>query len=464
MKILIATDTYYLGAGNVPHFTQRRLAMMLVEQGHQVFVMAPSPNTKKIILEHDGVTVYGLSSFSLPAYPNLRISPLFFSKTYIKKCLEEINPDIIHVQDHFMIGRGVLKIAKELDIPVVGTNHFMPENFTHYFYLPKFIEAKFKKIIWQGVLKVYNQVETMISPTKTAGSLLEKSGFKNMIIPVSNGIDLKRFNLNNNGDYLKEKYKIPANRLSVLYVGRLDKEKRIDMIIAAMPEIIKKVDAHLVLGGVGKLRYSLEEQVKNLGLQDRVTFVGFVPDEDLPNLYRLANLFAIAGIAELQSVVTMEAMASGLPILGVNAVALPELIHDGENGYLFSENNIQELAERAIMILLNKELQAQMSAKSLEIIQRHDVNLVMAKHESIYQTTIVQHQSYCRQNVFLKKYFWTLKRLAVLAIFIFFGLSSSFTAVVFAKDYKKIDNLRISSKHFASNIYTKILKDDDDSK
>ena len=113
-----------------------------------------------------------------------------------------------------------------------------------------------------------------------------------------------------------------------------------------------------------------------------------MPDEDLPNLYKIADCFIIAGTAELQSLVTMEAMASGLPVVGVNAMALPELIHDGENGYLFELDNIESLTQSLIKILSDEKLRKQMGDKSLEIIQAHDINNSMVTFESLYQSML----------------------------------------------------------------------------
>jgi len=90
----------------------------------------------------------------------------------------------------------------------------------------------------------------------------------------------------------------------------------------------------------------------------------------------------------LQSIVTMEAMASGLPVVAVNAMALPELVHDGENGYLFSDGDSQMLAEKVIVILSNHPMRAQMSKKSLEIIKDHDINKIIEKYESIYNEIV----------------------------------------------------------------------------
>ncbi|PJB03737.1 MAG: glucosyl transferase, partial [Hydrogenophilales bacterium CG_4_9_14_3_um_filter_59_35] len=88
-------------------------------------------------------------------------------------------------------------------------------------------------------------------------------------------MDLERFSSKKNGEYLKKRFNIPKERLILLYVGRLDKEKRIELIISALPQIVKHVEAHLVIAGMGKLKISLETLAQKVGVRDRVTFTGF---------------------------------------------------------------------------------------------------------------------------------------------------------------------------------------------
>jgi 1,2-diacylglycerol 3-alpha-glucosyltransferase len=203
------------------------------------------------------------------------------------------------------------------------------------------------------------------------------------VIPISCGIDLGRFHPGNDGHELKHRFKIPDRQI-LLAVGRLDEEKRIEVIIRAMPEIIARVDAHLVVAGKGKLFGGLKSLVRKLGLEDRVTFTGFIADDELPNLYDLADLFVMPGVAELQSIATMEAMASGLPVMAADAMALPELVHHGENGLLFPPDNSHALAEAAIQILTDESSKKRMAKRSLEIIQIHDINKVAETFEHLY--------------------------------------------------------------------------------
>ena len=382
MKILTATDTYYPDVNGGAYFTYR-LATLLAKRGHNVFVMCPSRSFKNTISNHEAVAVYGIRSIHLPVYQNFRVSPLFTSRT-IMRVIREISPDIVHIQNHFLIGKEAVNAARTLGIPVMGTNHFMPQNLTHYLHLPGIAERWLQRFAWRQFVRVFEQLDFATTPTQTAAALLVKAGLNKKVVPISCGIDLERFKPTNDGAYLRRRFAIPTDKAVLLYVGRLDKEKRIDMILRALSEISRVTSVHLVLAGIGKEKRNLEELAEKLGIQRVVTFTGFVPDEDLQNVYLIADLFVTAGIAELQSIVTMEAMASGLPVVAVNAMALPELVHDGENGYLFSDGNSQMFTEKVIAILSDQTMRAKMSKKSLEIIKNHDINKTMEKYEAIY--------------------------------------------------------------------------------
>lgn len=391
-KILIATDTYYPSVNGAAYFTYRLAEGLAVKEDHRIFVIAPSRTKENTVSVHNGVTVYGIRSIGVPVYQNFRISPLILTRNSIMKAVKEIAPDVIHIQNHFMIGRGVAEAAWKLDIPIVGTNHFMPENLVHYFHLPKFAERRLKKFGWQQFLKVFEYLDVVTTPTETAAQLLRNIGLRKRVVTVSCGIDLTRFNPTNDGSYLRRLYKIPDDRPVLLYVGRMDKEKRIETVLRALQRILRSMDVHLILAGIGKQRIKLEIEATGMGIRNAVTFTDFVPDDDLPNLYTIADVFVNAGIAELQSIVTMEAMASGLPVVAVNAMALPELVKDGKNGFLFPIDDDLTLADRIITIFNDPILKKRMSANSLQSIQKHNINNSIQIFESLYRQAITEHQ------------------------------------------------------------------------
>lgn len=386
MKILIATETYYPTVNGVAYFSHN-LATLLANRGHDVYVIHPSMESDETLRKEGSLTSYGVRSIRIPLYPKLRIAQPALARKSVRAFITKIKPDIIHIQNHFIIGKYSLEIAKELNIPIVGTNHVTAENFISYLDWFKPAKEKVNKIIYKQFAEIYNQLLRVTAPTATAAKLTQSFGVTKNIDVISCGVNLKRFNPENSGLSLKTKYNIPAKPI-LLYIGRLDKEKRITTILDAMPDVKKGIDAHLVIGGAGKTKEDLELKAEEMGIGDSVTFTGFVPDDELPNFYRIADIFVIAGIAETQSIVTMEAMASGLPIVAANAMALPELVHDGENGYLFPADDSDALAEKVVKILADKDLKNSMGKKSLEIIQAHDIENVISQYEALYREAI----------------------------------------------------------------------------
>lgn len=382
MKILIASDTYPPDVNGAAYFSSR-LAMALAKRGHEVSVICASQSFRTQKSLQDGVTVFGVRSLPLLLYPQFRFAPPFLVKGSIHKFLLATRPDVVHIQNHFLLSNAVFEVARELGIPVMGTNHMVPENVAHHLHLPREAEKKVHGYLWSRFVQIYKHLHFVTAPTATAAKLSQRPGLGKEVIPISCGIDLRRFRPGHDDAKLRQKYGIPA-RLTLLYAGRLDKEKRIDVILHAMPAVVESVDAQLVAAGPGKLRRDLEVLADNLRIKHRVIFLGYLPDEDLPGIYRLADVFVTASAAELQSIVTMEAMASGLPIIAANALALPELVHHGENGFLFPANDAHALAAVAVKILSDELLRKQMANKSLEMIQAHDINKVVAQYETLY--------------------------------------------------------------------------------
>jgi glycosyltransferase involved in cell wall biosynthesis len=390
MKIIIGSDNYYPNVNGASYFSQR-LAEYMQKRGHEVLVIAPGMSMWTKAIRVNEINVFGLSSFPIFIYKGFRWPLALFAKKDIEKAVLDFAPDVIHIQDHFFIGGILAKFAKKNGVPSVGTNHFMPENLTHYLHLPEKLEKVVSQTGWRYFRMIYGMLDMVTSPTETAVKLLNVVGLKKKAVAVSCGIDLNRFNPNNDGTAIRAKYSLPTIP-TLLYVGRLDKEKNIDVLLQAFSLITQKVNAHFVVAGKGAEKERLEALSSSLGIADKVTFAGFVEDRDLPNMYRIASCFVIGGIAELQSIVTMEAMASGLPVIAVNAMALPELVKHEKNGYLFEISEKEKLAEYMFKILSNDSLQKEMAQNSLEIIQKHAIENSLSTYEKIYQDVLATHR------------------------------------------------------------------------
>jgi glycosyltransferase involved in cell wall biosynthesis len=245
-----------------------------------------------------------------------------------------------------------------------------------------------------------NRCDLVTAPTATALRLLREHGLRVPSRAVSNGVDLERFSPGARDEALRARYGLPAGRPVIVSVGRLSPEKRADVLIAALARLgdsDSDSDSDtggasaggyapvLALAGSGPEDARLRSLARHYGVAGRVRFLGFVPDDDLPGLYRLADVFAIASPAELQSLVTMAAMASGLPVVAVDAGALAELVHAGENGFLARPGRAGEVADCLGLLCRDPGLRARMAKASARIIGDHDRHHLLARWESIYR-------------------------------------------------------------------------------
>ncbi len=351
-------------------------------------ILAPSRRFKNEFYVY-GTPIYGIHSIPVIIYKEFRICVPGLVKRGVKKTFSEFRPDILHIQSHFFLCRETLKHAKQINLPVVGTNHFMPENLLHYLHLPLFFTKILQKLAWMDFKRIFKYVDIVTTPTITAATLLKNIGLKKEIISISCGIDLTKFRPSiDNLNRLKKKYHIPEGKYILLYVGRLDKEKNIDLIIKGFFRSYATNNLHLVIAGKGAEEVKLKKMVRSLGLYNHVTFTGFVANEDLPSIYAMCDCFIIAGTAELQSIVTMEAMASGLPVIAVNSMALPELVHAGINGYLFEPEDEQGVANCINTMFQDKTLIKQMKKESIRIIKEHAIEKTIDKYEMIYKELV----------------------------------------------------------------------------
>lgn len=210
---------------------------------------------------------------------------------------------------------------------------------------------------------------------------------------ISNGVDTARFHPDPEIDRvgIRRKYNLDPETPLFLYMGRLDGEKRIDVLIEA---IVQLPDANfqLALGGYGSHESFLRRQVQALGVEERVNFIGYVVPDDLPSLYNSADVFVMPSPEELQSIATLEAMACGKPILAADSRALPELVTPGKNGYLFQPNNPNDAARMMNQLLKEGSLWNSMGRASFESIQSHSLQNTRMRYEDQYKLIMEQFQ------------------------------------------------------------------------
>ena len=396
MRVLIANDSY-LPQLNGASVASHRLVQGLAGRGHQVCVVAPGTSFKDEEHPDHGcpeVTVHRIKSLPVrPLHPEFRVTAWAGTSTKLERIFRRFRPDIVHIQNQFIVCSGCLKQGRKSGIPVVGTNHFMPENVLPYF--PRPFWPVMTSVLWKQCLSVYNRLDCVLAPSRSCLNVLREAGLTAPARVISNGIDLRRFSgMLSAGstsrpvpDLIYEKYGIRRDVPTFLAVGRLDKDKKVDLIIRATAAAAASVDLQTVIAGKGRDEAEFRELARRLSLDGTCVFTGFVPDEDLDCLYALADVYIGAGAAELQGLAAMEAMAAGLPILAANSVALPELVEEDVNGLLF-EPNVDDLAARMLMILERRSNWDEMGRRSREAMRLHDMPAVLAQVEQLYEELV----------------------------------------------------------------------------
>ena len=350
MRIAIFSDTYTPDINGVATST-KILKDELINHGHEVLVVTSELPSESDYEDDPNDNILRVPGLEIQALYGYRACNIYSFKGM--KEIKSMNIEVIHVQTEFGIGIFGRIVGEALNIPVVYTYHTMWADYSHYVnpINSTAIDGLIKKAITR-ISKFYGDKSAeLIVPSIKTKEALEKYGLhKNMhIIPT--GLELDKFDPKNKDDKLinqiKEKYGI-KEQFIVTFLGRIAKEKSIDVLIDAMKEIVKENDniLCLIVGG-GPYLDELKELVKDDQIEKYIIFTGPKLSQEVPSYYHLSNVFVSASVTETQGLTYIEAMASGIPAVARYDQNLENVIIDGVNGYFFKETN--ELAS----ILLN---------------------------------------------------------------------------------------------------------------
>ncbi|MGO1182688.1 MAG: glycosyltransferase [Micrococcaceae bacterium] len=380
LKVLIAADTYPPHVNGAATFCHR-LATALHERGHEVHVVAPRNESGTNTVEHTEVaTVHRVRSLPAPTHEYYRLVSKRGAARTIGAILDEVRPDVVHVQCHYMIGEAAIKQATVRRIRTVSTNHFMPENLEPFLPFPQWFLNIVSRNSWRDMGRLMGQTAVVTTPTELAArTMMEHAGLEN-VLAVSNGIDSTKYELKP-GEKL-----IRHQQPTVLFVGRLAVEKNIDVLLRALTLTDPALLIRAEIVGDGEQRDALRTLAEELGITDRVTFRGHVTEAELREAYLRSGVFCQPGTAELQSLVSLEAMSASKPVVLADALALPHLVDDGVNGYLFTPGDPADLAQKLDAVLgADPQTRQSMGERSHDKVQQHAQSKTIDIFERIYR-------------------------------------------------------------------------------
>ncbi len=331
MRIAFFTETYLPARDGVVSsiLSFRR---ELERAGHQVYVFCPG--TPKIKRENTDPAVFYHTAARFPPYPQYSVALFPFLS---QRKVRSLGIDIVHSHGPGPMGIAAWMAARSSRKPLVCSFHTMIPEALGYIGARGKLKGITKKVAWGLLRNYYDRCDAVVAPSGPMGEVLTKRGFKRVVV-VPNGVDLERFKPGVSGERVKRKHGISKKRV-VLYVGRLAKEKNIDLLVrSALLILEERPDTAFLVVGTGPEEKNLKQLVNRSGLGGAFVFAGFVPDAELPAYYGAADLLAFPSTFETQGMVALEAMAAGKPVVAAAHPVLAEIVRPGVNGELFALN------------------------------------------------------------------------------------------------------------------------------
>jgi glycosyltransferase involved in cell wall biosynthesis len=374
------------------------------KKGHQTYIFAPKVedyiDQEKNIFRYRSINLTNKVKYPIAI-------PLSFKA---KKVITEFNPDLIHIHHPFVLSSVAIMYSKQLGIPKILTIHTQYDQYAYYVApLPqKLTQEVIKKI----VSNLADKTDCITTPSESMKALIKNYGIKNRIEVISNAIKLSTFREKNELECLKisKRYNLKEDEKIILFVGRVATEKSIDKIIKALA-IIKKhgvSKTKLLIVGNGPAKDELTHLVQALGVEEEVIFCGEVNYEEIRYYYKIADVFTMASASESFGIVTIEALASGLPVLAVKAPGAMDILTDGFDG-LLTDDNIEHFAKALEKIIRDPELRERLSKGALKTSAKYSINMISERMLNLYREIIAiqkfkgkEKKSFIK-NIYLKR-------------------------------------------------------------
>lgn len=309
-------------------------------------------------------------------------------RTVAKKLLQSM--DVVHVHHPFLSGRLALIYCTRKNIPVVFTNHTRYDLYAQA-RLP-FMPMEVSQSLLQAYMPDFcNAVDLVISPSRGMERVLRQYGVESHIEVVPNGANLKPFQTAK--ALSRAEFGYDRGDVLLAYMGRMAPEKNLEFLLQAFAGVARTVpNVHLLILGGGPKEY--EEKLKlmpgELRIEDRVRFTGMIPYDQLPSYLAMCDIFVTASVTEVHPYSVIEAMATGLPVMGIDSPGVGDSVEDGVSG-LISAEDIASFTAKLTYLCLHKSLQKKMGAAALKASEQFSIErttqIMLGHYNRLMQNT-----------------------------------------------------------------------------
>ena len=354
----------------------------LTHQGHNVFIFAQE---QMDYVDKDPF-IFRYPSLNLPT--GIDIPAAVPISSFIDRLIPAVKLDVIHTHHPFLLGQTAATKAQEYSLPLIFTFHTQYREYTHYVPFPmETIQNFLKNTVDRWMQDFMRRCQHIIIPSVSMrDTLVNEYGLKNNFTVIPTGINIGTYRVAS-GEKIRKKQHWEKD-IVMVSIGRLASEKNWPTLIHAAALVLKDFPRfRFVLIGDGPDKKSLEDLVKELGIQKRVTFTGSLSFSETPSYMKAANLFGFASVTETQGLATLEAMAAGLPVVAVDASGTRDILKHGQQGYLV-ENNAEALAAGIKKLLSNPERMQKFAQAASKKAQSFNIEHLTERLLNVYEQAI----------------------------------------------------------------------------
>ncbi len=374
LRIAVVTETWPPEVNGVA-VTLAKLVQALGHRNHDVQLIRPRQTKSDVSVNDSRLEEVLMRGMPIPRYPELKLG-LPSKKTLVKTWTLR-RPDVVHIATEGPLGWSALQAAKVLKLPVTSDFRTNFQSYSKHYGV-----GWLRKPIVAYLRKFHNATAFTMVPTNELRRSLSENGFLNLKV-VSRGVDTKLFNLSKRDPALRQSWGANENTKVLISVGRMAPEKNLEQVLNSFEALRFMGDQiKLVMVGDGPLKDQFQQKYPD------IIFPGMLSQAQLSVYYASSDLFVFPSQTETFGNVTLEALASGIPVLAFDCAAARDWVKSGINGWLVAENNPAGFAAQAVSIFKNPHLLAQVTQSTQKQVVHLDWDQIAEQVESVFDDAI----------------------------------------------------------------------------
>ena len=374
LRIAVVTETWPPEVNGVA-MTLAKLVQGLSHRNHDVQLIRPRQTKTDSPMSDSSLEEVLMRGMPIPRYPELKLG-LPSKKTLVKTWTLR-RPDVVHIATEGPLGWSALQAAKVLKLPVTSDFRTNFQSYSKHYGV-----GWLRKPIVAYLRKFHNATACTMVPTRELMRTLSQNGFANLKV-VSRGVDTKLFNISKRDTSLRSSWGATDDTKVLISVGRMAPEKNLDQVLKTYDALKSTGQAFkLVMVGDGPLKEQFQKRYPE------IIFPGMLSQTNLATYYASSDLFIFPSQTETFGNVTLEALASGIPVLAFDCAAARDWVQTGVNGWLIAENNPEGFAAQAVTIFNSKDLLDQITQSTRQQVVHLDWDQIAEQVESVFWDAI----------------------------------------------------------------------------